>query len=849
MDLHLRTRRFSGDFVPVFTRSETNPNQIEFSKFDASFDFKSVSQEPESLFETVGKPILDDRLFKGQDCLLFTLGPSNSGKTHTVFDPETGLAVNSLRYVFERLSQYGDISTNHKKLAGLMSNLWNGNTSQQGFVDSEYAVTLSMFEIYNDNIKDLLMNTTTKKSNSFLDIITDPVDQKLKPYNLSQFMVSDFENAIRTLNRGLSNRKTCTTHVNRDSSRSHCFLFINVVRISGRSVNCSRLTLADLAGLERSKLSMTSGLNLREGSFTNASLTQLGRCLELVATKQFNKSLLRTNKLTRLIFHDYVKSKSLISIIVNLDPAGDEGLILQTLRYVNPIQYQKVPRHTSSSCSQIKTVVDSKTQHELLCQLDTLKLYQQKLETKVARLEEEVVQTEVRIRQELYEENEAKLNQIAVEHKNEIFQLNQEHELETDSKLKELSQCYQDKLNREVSLKNEELEKSKAFVEELKNKCEQLKQLNELLETQINELKEQHEQTLKDAQQELQVSLQKSDDLGKMVEEAEEQNRKIESELTLKVSEINELRENITKLQQGLSSNSVEFDLKAKKLEEEYQAKLKAELEARERDIQSLKDLMQENSNDLTTEHEKIIKTLKSQHDQAVESFKEQHRVELESLKDEHEKQMAPLRERIESLVKELETNNVMMAEFQKTHDKQISEMNHSTEEMAKEIESKEREIEDLKNKLVQVETKSKNDIRNLRSQLESMKTKMSVLDSVDRAKTPSRSPAKSPTKSPYLFPTDLYTTNMNMPISIFEDHSPQRESAVRKSPGRKKKSKKTDKGEQVQSQGQSQKDVLKPTNKLVETEPLRKHSLSPTKSNRKKLRRVDLEEDLAISE
>ncbi|KAG7910416.1 hypothetical protein KL907_001307 [Ogataea polymorpha] len=849
MDLHLRTRQFSGDSVPVFTRRETNPNQIALSKFDASFDFKSVSQEPECLFETVGRPILDDRLFKGQDCLLFTLGPSNSGKTHTMFDPETGLAVNSLRYVFDRLSQYGDISTDHKRLAGLVGNLWNGNTSQQGLVDSEYAVTLSMFEIYNDNIKDLLMNSTTKKTKSFLDIVTDPVDQKLKPYNLSQFMVSDFESSIRTLNRGLSNRKTCTTHINRDSSRSHCFVFINVVRISGKSVNSSRLTLADLAGLERSKLSMTSGLNLREGGFTNASLTQLGRCLELVATKQFNKSLLRTNKLTRLLFHDYVKSKSLISIIVNLDPSGDEGLILQTLRYVNPVQYQQIPRHTSSACSHIKAAVDSKAQHELLCQLDTLKLYQQKLETKVAKLEEEVVQTEVRVRQQLYEENEAKLNQIAVEHKNEIFQLNQEHELETNSKLKEVSQCYQEKLDREVSLKNDEIQKSKALVEELKSECEQLKQLNQRLETQMNELKDQHDQKIKEAQQELHLSLEDTDRLRKMVQEAEEQGRKMGCELALKESEISELRENNSKLQQEISSSSLGFELKSKKLEEEFQTKLETELEVREQEIQSLKNLMQENSKNLASEHEKDTHTLKSQHEQTVESLKEQHKHELESLKAEHENQMAPLRERIKSLIKELDTNNIMMSEFQDTHDKQISEMNHSTEEMAKELESKKREIEDLQNKLAQVETKSKNDIRNLRSQLESVKTKMNVLDSVDRAKTPSESPVKVPTKSPYLFPTDLYTTNMTMPISIFEDHSPQRESSVRKSPGRKKKSKKTDKGEHGHNQSQGQNDVLKPTNKLVETEPLRKHSLSPTKSGRKKLRHVDLEEDLAISE
>ncbi|KAH3668277.1 hypothetical protein OGAPHI_002031 [Ogataea philodendri] len=796
MDLHLRARQFSGETEPVFVQNGSKKHQIDLPKYESSFGFKSVTQEPESLFETVGKPMLDDRLFRGLDCLLFTLGPSNSGKTHTVFNRETGMATKSLEYVFQRLSQYGQISSNYKKLSGLMSNLQNGNSSRVPLVDSEYAVTMSMFEIYNDSIKDILMNSTTR-SRSFLDIITDPTDQKLKPYNLSQFLVSDYDSAARVLQRGLNHRKTGTTQVNRESSRSHCFVFINVVRIIGRVVNSSRLTIADLAGLERSKLSQTSGLNLKEGGFTNASLTQLGRCLELVATRQFNKSLLRTNKLTRLIFHDYVKNKSLISIIVTLDPAGDEGLILQTLRYVNPVQYQSVPRHISSASSQTKSSTDTKAQYELLCEIDTLKAYQHKLEAKVLKLEEEVVKTEVRVRQELYEENESKLNQIAVEHKNEVHRLTQEHMDSADAKLKEVSQCYQEKIESQIKAKEEELSNVKELVEELKQKCENLGQHNETLETEIVGLKEQDSEKLKLMEKQLEETRNESENVRKLADEAEQQRRKMESDLSMKESEIVMLMGNYDTLKAESASQQQNF--------------------------------------------EQELEKMKRQHESAIESQTKQHRDNMEALKTKYEQEAESLRERLTCVTKELEVNNIMMMEFQSTHDKQVAEMGQNDEKTAKELEAKEKQIDELKTKLQQLEAKSKKDIRDLRSQLESAKTKMSVIDSVDRSKAFSRSPTRSPAKSPYLFPTDLYGTGLNEPVSIFEDVSPQRESAVRKSPSRKKK-KKADKAEQS--------DALQPTNKLVENPVFSgKHIISPTKSNRKKLRRVDMEEDLAISD
>ncbi|ODV85167.1 hypothetical protein CANARDRAFT_28464 [[Candida] arabinofermentans NRRL YB-2248] len=778
MELHLRLKENLESKPAFFHQSATNPKQIEFSKYGTTFDFNTISTSDDQplnkakFFKDVALPLIDNKLLKNQDCLLFTIGPSNSGKSHAIFGDKAndqGLTYHCLEHIFERLDPR-DLTNDHEKLSKLVSNLQTNTDSYVGepISNGEYAVTISMFEIYNDSIKDLLPNSTnSRKSRNFLDIVTDPNDQKLKPHNISQYMANSLQSSMNIIKNGLVNRTTSETRINEASSRSHCFVFINVIRMFGNVIHTNRMTIADLAGLERTKLSQTSGINLKEGSFTNASLTQLGRCLELVATKQFNKSLLRTNKLTRLIFNDYVKSKSTISIIVTLDPKGEECLALQTLRYVNPIQYQKITRHSSStppSRSRSAHGQDPKVSAELLREVDSLRVYQLKLEHKLTSLEREVVETEIKVRRELYEEYEAKLNEISIEHKKEIFKLRESNNNSTDSKLEELSTIYKEKTqsltdqldskNRELSDLKNQLDSLKLEYEELTSSNGQLKseimvtrdqassensKLSNLLESskqevekfkahvgnlesQLAQLKAQHEEDLVKINAKNLIELQTLKDSLASLHEG--QLNEVNSALTKVQSQINEKDSSISKLQCETEALKSEYQ-SAASAKDSTISQQQSSITALENELAELKSQHSEEKGESLVTISRLEAELEGSKNnfsnseasylKDVERLKSELFSSKQQLKDselEYDNKVSTLQRQISSLQSELDSTNTMIQEFQVTHDLQIEELHKNEQSLIDELEISKR------NELQQATAEKDQQISNLQDEL-----------------------------------------------------------------------------------------------------------------------------------
>ncbi|GMG39110.1 unnamed protein product [Ambrosiozyma monospora] len=295
MQLHLRIRKQqtqqSNGIPQVFRRSQKKDNRIILNNNETPFGFSSITtpdgstEEASEFFNTTCKKMMDDKLFKGTDCLLFTLGPSNSGKTHAIFGSEgQGLVYQAIDEAFKYVkgkSMTTDFKHISKRLTGLRkasssttspsdnpfkspSSSPSKSTSSTSLSSSpgssspsgvQYAITISMFEIYNDITRDLLTTPVTESNKS---IVTDQKDNKLRPFELTQTLVQDSASANELIMKGSRVRTTASTFVNGDSSRSHCFVFINIIRIFKGFLTSSRLTIADLAGLERSKLSMTS---------------------------------------------------------------------------------------------------------------------------------------------------------------------------------------------------------------------------------------------------------------------------------------------------------------------------------------------------------------------------------------------------------------------------------------------------------------------------------------------------------------------------------------------------------------------------------------------------------------
>lgn len=155
---------------------------------------------------------------------------------------------------------------------------------------AEYAVVISMYEVYNDRIFDLL--TPPVKSNATKELRRRPLvfkstesspDRKVVA-GLRKVICGSLNEALMVLEAGLHERRVAGTGTNSVSSRSHGFISVEVKkRQRGRrgSWGGSAFTVVDLAGSERARDAKTQGATLAEAGKINESLMYLGQCLQM----------------------------------------------------------------------------------------------------------------------------------------------------------------------------------------------------------------------------------------------------------------------------------------------------------------------------------------------------------------------------------------------------------------------------------------------------------------------------------------------------------------------------------------------------------------------------------------
>lgn len=110
---------------------------------------------------------------------------------------------------------------------------------------------MAYLEIYNEKVKDLLVDSKGKGGTHALKVREDP---KTGPFvdGLTSKTVSDFEAINELMETGNSNRTTAATNMNDTSSRSHAVFTIKFTQISfveGVPLEkTSKINLVDLAG-------------------------------------------------------------------------------------------------------------------------------------------------------------------------------------------------------------------------------------------------------------------------------------------------------------------------------------------------------------------------------------------------------------------------------------------------------------------------------------------------------------------------------------------------------------------------------------------------------------------------
>jgi hypothetical protein len=155
---------------------------------------------------------------------------------------------------------------------------------------AEYAIVISMYEVYNDRIFDLL--TPPIKSNATKEYRRRPLlfkSTELSPQKvvagLRKIICGSLKDALMVLEAGLHERRVAGTGSNSVSSRSHGFFCVEVKkRRRGRRDarwGGSTLSIVDLAGSERARDAKTHGTTLAEAGKINESLMYLGQCLQM----------------------------------------------------------------------------------------------------------------------------------------------------------------------------------------------------------------------------------------------------------------------------------------------------------------------------------------------------------------------------------------------------------------------------------------------------------------------------------------------------------------------------------------------------------------------------------------
>ena len=176
--------------------------------------------------------------------------------------------------------------------------------------DIKAEVTVSYLEIYNETIRDLLVDEGDgpPAPSTGLALRKDG-NSRISVVNLQQKTPEDPAEIQDWIDKGNRRRRTEKTNANSTSSRSHAVLQINVkvmprsngVEGSGTSAT---LSIIDLAGSERAAATSNLGARMKEGSAINKSLLALGNCINALCQRSAagrNHIPYRDSKLTRLL--------------------------------------------------------------------------------------------------------------------------------------------------------------------------------------------------------------------------------------------------------------------------------------------------------------------------------------------------------------------------------------------------------------------------------------------------------------------------------------------------------------------------------------------------------------------
>ena len=281
--------------VVLEQNKKDNPEEsVKQYNFDAVFGGNASQEE---VYQEI-RPLIES-VVDGYNACIFAYGQTGSGKTYTMDGAKDG----------------SDPGMYHLSLDSLFK-----LTRRRSADDQHATIKVSLLEIYNEKLSDLLADDKNSKDEpKELAIRKHPKTGAVMIDGLTEIVVKTTEEVHSTIARGKLQRTVRATDYNLHSSRSHLVLLVKVTMRGGsRSTTTAKLTLIDLAGSESLSTSVVTKQMKRETCSINKSLSALG---DVMHALQKNSSFVpfRNSKLTELL-RDSLGGRAKTLMVVQTSP-------------------------------------------------------------------------------------------------------------------------------------------------------------------------------------------------------------------------------------------------------------------------------------------------------------------------------------------------------------------------------------------------------------------------------------------------------------------------------------------------------------------------------------------------
>ncbi|KAK4273469.1 hypothetical protein QN277_021861 [Acacia crassicarpa] len=298
-----------------FESSSDNELQVicsDSSKKQFRFDCVFRPDDNQEAVFAQTKPIITSVL-DGFNVCIFAYGQTGTGKTFTMEGTPEHRGVN-----YRTLDELFRISEERRSVM-------------------KYKLVVSMLEVYNEKIRDLLAENSDQPTKKLE--IKQAADGTQEVPGLVEASVYGIEDVWEMLKSGNSTRSVGSTNANELSSRSHCLLRVTVMGenlINGQRTR-SHLWLVDLAGSERVAKTEAEGDRLKESQFINKSLSALGDVVSALASKSAHIPY-RNSKLTHILQSSLGGDCKTLMFVQISPSAADLGETLCSLNFATRVR-------------------------------------------------------------------------------------------------------------------------------------------------------------------------------------------------------------------------------------------------------------------------------------------------------------------------------------------------------------------------------------------------------------------------------------------------------------------------------------------------------------------------------